>query len=249
VSPALARPSPVPSSPGIAKGETPIEIPVEKRTCLVVPLYNEAAVVRSVVEQALQTFPRIVCVDDGSTDDSAAEARAAGATVVQHPINLGQGAALRTGLDYALLDPSLDYFVTFDSDGQHRVEDALTMVHKLEDEGLDIVIGSRFLDDRTKTGPLKKLVLKSAVTFERIGTGVRLTDAHNGLRALNRHAAEVIAISQNRMAHASEIVFEIGREKLSYAEVPVHVMYTDYSRSKGQSVWNSINILSDLFLK
>ncbi|MGN6428670.1 MAG: glycosyltransferase family 2 protein [Leifsonia sp.] len=226
-----------------------MSIPVEQRTWLVVPLYNEATVVRSVMEEARKVFPKIVCVDDGSTDASAAEARAGGAVVVQHPINLGQGAAIRTGLDYALLDPEADFFVTFDSDGQHRVEDALTMVRMLDEGELDIVVGSRFLDDRTTLSPLKKVVLRAGVVFERMSSGVQLTDAHNGLRALNRHAAESIQIIQNRMAHASEIVAEIGRNKLRWAEAPVHVLYTDYSRSKGQSVWNSVNILSDLFLK
>lgn len=201
------------------------------------------------MEEARKVFPKIVCVDDGSTDASAAEARAGGAVVVQHPINLGQGAAIRTGLDYALLDPEADFFVTFDSDGQHRVEDALTMVRMLDEGELDIVVGSRFLDDRTTLSPLKKVVLRAGVVFERMSSGVQLTDAHNGLRALNRHAAESIQIIQNRMAHASEIVAEIGRNKLRWAEAPVHVLYTDYSRSKGQSVWNSVNILSDLFLK
>lgn len=201
------------------------------------------------MEEARTVFPKIVCVDDGSSDDSAAEARAGGAVVVQHPINLGQGAAIRTGLDYALQDAGADYFVTFDSDGQHRVEDALTMVRMLDEGELDIVVGSRFLDDRTTLSPIKKVVLRAGVVFERMSSGVQLTDAHNGLRALNRHAAESIQIIQNRMAHASEIVAEIGRNKLRWAEAPVHVLYTDYSRSKGQSVWNSVNILSDLFLK
>lgn len=213
------------------------------------PLYNEASVVRAVVAEALQTFPNIVCVDDGSSDDSATEAELGGAVVVRHPINLGQGAALRTGLDFALQDENAEYFVTFDSDGQHRVTDALSMVRRLDEEPLDIIVGSRFLDDRTEAGRLKKLVLKLAIQFERMSTGVRLTDAHNGLRALNRTAAVAIEIDQNRMAHASEIVAEIGRKKLRYAEQPVHVIYSDYSKSKGQSIWNSINILNDLFIK
>lgn len=213
------------------------------------PLYNEATVVRAVLEEARTVFPKIVCVDDGSSDDSAVEASAGGAVVVRHPINLGQGAALRTGLDYALQDPQADYFVTFDSDGQHRVEDALTMVRMLDGGELDVVVGSRFLDDRTTLSPLKRVVLRMGVAFERMSSGVKLTDAHNGLRAFNRHAAVSIQIMQNRMAHASEIVSEIGRNKLRWAEAPVHVLYTDYSRSKGQSVWNSVNILSDLFLK
>ncbi len=229
--------------------EHTISTPVEQRTWLVVPLYNEATVVRAVIENARAVFPNIVCVDDGSSDESVGEARAGGAVVVEHPFNLGQGAAIRTGLDYALRDPGADYFVTFDSDGQHRVEDARAMVQRLDSEPLDVVIGSRFLDGRTKPGALKRVVLKLAVAFERRSTGVQLTDAHNGLRALNRHAARSIEIDQNRMAHASEIVFEIGKKKLRYAEQPVHVVYTDYTRSKGQSIWNSVNILNDLYLK
>lgn len=214
-----------------------------------VPLYNEAEVVREVIANARTTFPNIVCVDDGSSDASVEQARAGGAVVVQHPFNLGQGAALRTGLDYALSDPDASYFVTFDSDGQHRVEDAMAMVEKLDTGTVDIVVGSRFLDDRTKPGALKKVVLKTAVLFENLSTGVKLTDAHNGLRALNRTAASKIRIDQNRMAHASEIVAEIGRNKLRCAEMPVHVVYTEYSKSKGQSIWNSVNILSDLYFK
>jgi len=205
--------------------------------------------VRRVIEEARRVFPNIICVDDGSSDNSVAEAEAGGAVVVRHPINLGQGAALQTGLDFALLDPTAEYFVTFDSDGQHLVSDALAMVTRIDVEPYDILVGSRFLDGRTKPGLLKMAVLKLAVFFERASTGVKLTDAHNGLRVLNRTAARSIRIYQNRMAHASEIVAEIGRNNLRYAEQPVHVVYTDYSRSKGQSIWNSVNILNDLFFK
>lgn len=222
---------------------------VAERTWLVIPLFNEAAVVGGVIRHARETFPHVVCVDDGSTDDSAEAARRSGAHVVHHPINLGQGASLQTGLRYALTDPRAEYFVTFDSDGQHRVEDALDMVRRLATEPLDIVVGSRFLDDRTKPGAIKRLVLKAAVVFQNVTSGVRLTDAHNGLRALSRQAASSIRVTQNRMAHASEIVNEIGRLGLRYAEQPVHIIYTDYSRSKGQSVWNSVNIISDLIFK
>lgn len=204
---------------------------------------------RRVIEEARRVFPNIICVDDGSSDNSVAEAEAGGAVVVRHPINLGQGAALQTGLDFALLDPTAEYFVTFDSDGQHLVSDALAMVTRIDVEPYDILVGSRFLDGRTKPGLLKMAVLKLAVFFERASTGVKLTDAHNGLRVLNRTAARSIRIYQNRMAHASEIVAEIGRNNLRYAEQPVHVVYTDYSRSKGQSIWNSVNILNDLFFK
>lgn len=225
------------------------DVPRNADTWLIVPLYNEAQVVREVVAQARETFSNIVCIDDGSSDNSIAEARKGGAYVVCHPLNLGQGAALQTGLDFAAEQPGAEYFVTFDSDGQHQTEDAERMVARLRAEPLDIVIGSRFLDGRTKPGFMKRLVLRAAVWFERLSTGVKLTDAHNGLRALNREAAGRIQIRQNRMAHASEIVAQIGKHHLRYAEEPVHIIYTDYSRAKGQSLWNSVNILSELFVK
>lgn len=226
--------------------ESPAEI---ASTWIVIPLFNEGAVIQDVVRGVREVFDHVVCVDDGSTDDSAEQAAAGGAIVVRHPINLGAGAAIRTGLDYALSSPGAKYFVTFDADGQHQVPDAVAMVQKLVEADLDILIGSRFLDARTKPGLVKMLVLRTAVLFERLSTGIRLTDAHNGLRAMNRRAAELIEIHQNRMAHATEIVAEISRNDLRYAEYPVHILYTDYSRSKGQSVWNSVNIISDLFVK
>lgn len=222
---------------------------VRQRTWLVVPVYNEATVVAQVIRDAAKTFPNIVCVDDGSSDSSAREAEKGGAVVVRHPINLGQGAALQTGIEFALAQERADFFVTFDSDGQHRVEDALAMVERLDVEPLDVIIGSRFLDGRTQLSTLKRIVLKLAVAFERMSTGMRLTDAHNGLRAFNRHAASSIHIEQNRMAHASEILAQVAGQGLRYAEHPVHVVYTEYSKAKGQSVWNSVNILNDLFFK
>lgn len=216
---------------------------------LVVPLYNEGAVIEDVVRAARRTFPHVVCVDDASTDDSAARAEAAGAVVVRHPFNLGQGAALQTGMRYVLEATDAAYLVTFDADGQHRVEDAAAMVRRAREEDLAVVFGSRFLDDRTRPGLLKKLVLKAAVFLTNQQTGMRLTDAHNGLRVLRRDAATHLDLRQNRMAHATEIVLQLGRTGLPWAEHPVHVLYTDYSKAKGQSLINSVNILVDTLLK
>ena len=213
--------------------------------CLVVPLYNEAPVIGDVIRQALETFPRIVVVDDGSTDASAQEARATGALLVQHPLNLGQGAALQTGIDVALRLPGIHYLVTFDADGQHQVADAAAMVERLRKDEADVIFGSRFLDNRTDLPLLKSVVLRLAVLYSRMTTGVHLTDTHNGLRALNRRAAEAIRIRQNRMAHASEIIEKVGRAGLRWVEHPVHIVYSDYSRAKGQSVLNAVNIVTE----
>jgi len=219
------------------------------RTWIVIPLFNEAAVIGDVVRQVQKTFAKVVCVDDGSSDNSAEEALAAGAHLVPHPFNLGQGAALQTGLSYALRFPDAQYFVTFDADGQHSVADAARMVQRLDAEPLDVVIGSRFLDQRTEVSPAKRLVLRTVAAVESATSGMKLTDAHNGLRAFNRKAAAAIRITQNRMAHASEITGQIGKLGLRYAEEPVHIEYTEYSKAKGQSLWNSVNILSDLWIK
>ncbi len=217
--------------------------------CLVIPLFNEGPVIHDVIAGARERFPRVVVVDDGSTDDSVARARAAGALVVEHPINLGQGAALQTGIEVALRLPGVEYLVTFDADGQHRVEDAEEMVQRLRDGEADVVFGSRFLDDRTRPGLLKRLVLKLAIAYSNLSTGVRLTDTHNGLRAFNRAAASRLNIRQNRMAHASEIIEQVGASGLRWVEHPVHIVYTDYSRSKGQSVLNAVNILTELIYR
>ena len=217
--------------------------------CLVVPVYNEGPVVADVLREALTVFPNIVAVDDGSTDDSAAQVATTGALLVRHPVNLGQGAALQTGIETALLLPHVRYFVTFDSDGQHDTADADAMVARLRADEADVVLGSRFLDGRTRPGLLKRIVLRGAVWLTNAQSGVKLTDAHNGLRALNRTAAGQLHLRQNGMAHASEIIEQLGRSRLRWAEHPVHIRYTEYSMAKGQSVLNAVNILTDLIYK
>lgn len=222
---------------------------VRDTTWVVIPLYNEAEVVGGVVSELRKVLPQVVCVDDGSLDDSAAVAREAGAVVVRHPINLGQGAALQTGLSFALTDPTTQYVVTFDADGQHQAADALAMLEVLQGGEVDVVFGSRFLQARTRPPLLKRLLLKAAVAYSNASTGVRLTDTHNGLRALTRHAAQTLDIRQNRMAHASEIIDQVGHARLRYVEFPVEILYTDYSRRKGQSLLNSVNILAELIYR
>ncbi len=217
-------------------------------TWVVIPLFNEATMISGVVAELLQSFTNVVCVDDGSHDDSARAARTSGARVVRHPINLGQGAALQTGFEYAL-ERGARYVVTFDADGQHRAVDAVKMLTRARDENLAIVFGSRFLDNRTKPGALKKIVLKTAVWVTNLTTRTRLTDAHNGLRVIREDALRQVKLRQDRMAHGTEIVVQLGRTGLPYAEEAVEVLYTEYSKAKGQSLLNSVNILIDLVIR
>ena len=215
-------------------------------TVLVIPMYNEGTVIRDVVAGARTRFSRIVCVDDGSSDGCHKLARAAGADVVRHPVNLGQGAAIETGISMALLDPAVRYVVTFDADGQHDVEDAAAMVLRAERDDLQVVLGSRFLGSAETMSSGRRALLRSAVRFTRLTTGLQLTDAHNGLRVLRRDAAQDLRLRLTGMSHASEILSLIGRHGWSYAEHPVNITYSDYSRAKGQRGYNALNIVFEL---
>jgi glycosyltransferase involved in cell wall biosynthesis len=216
-------------------------------TWVVIPAYNESAKIGEVVAGVLRVFAQVVVVDDGSSDDTAAQARAAGAHVVVHPINLGQGAALQTGIEFALMRGA-GWLVTLDADGQHDPNDARSMLAFAREHDLDICLGSRFLGRAEGMTQGRRLLLKAALAFQTVTSGLRLTDAHNGLRVINARAARRIRLRQNRMAHASEIVSIIRREKLRFKEFPVTIRYTEYSKAKGQSALGALNILVDLLL-
>jgi polyprenyl-phospho-N-acetylgalactosaminyl synthase len=208
--------------------------------------YNEATTIGRVVAELGRAGHQVVVVDDGSGDGTRHIATAAGANVVAHPVNLGQGAALQTGIDYALAHGA-DILVTFDADGQHRVTDIPILVEALRRERADFALGSRFLGQTYNLPTLRRWVLYAATIFTRLTTGLRLTDSHNGLRALTRKGAAAIRLRQNRMAHASEILVEIAHSGLRYVEVPVTIEYTAYSLAKGQRIGDSVSILLDLF--
>jgi len=215
---------------------------------IIIPCFNEAAVIKNTVKELLHYNYEIIIIDDASTDDSGKQVQDLPVHYVRHKINLGQGAALQTGIDLALKNGA-EYLVTFDADGQHDVKDIPGMIQNIEKKNHDIVLGSRFLQGAaTNISLIRKLLLKIACLLNYFFTGILLTDAHNGLRALNRHAAEMIRLKENRMAHATEFLLEIKRNRLSFVEYPVHIRYTTYSRKKGQSLLNSIRIFFELVL-
>lgn len=215
---------------------------------VIVPTYNEAAVVRGVIQQLRQHFPNVVAVDDASTDKSADEILAAGARLVRHPVNMGAGGALQTGIDFALLDGGARLFVTFDADGQHRVDDAVAMVDHMRHHDVAVLLGSRFLGSANNMKPSRKALLVAARWFERASTGITLTDAHNGLRVFTRDFATILRMRMADMAWASEFLGRIAESRLPYDEYPVTVDYTEYSQSKGQHSINSVNIGVDILL-
>lgn len=217
---------------------------------VVIPVYNEERVVREVVDRVCADYEHVICVDDASRDASASEIARTRAYLLRHPLNMGQGAALQTGIEFARRLPGIAYVVTFDADGQHRLEDVATMLDVIEERGTDFVLGSRFLGEEPVAMPRgKRLVLKLAIAFSNLASGVRLSDTHNGLRVFTKRVADEIQITMPDMAHASEILEIIAAHGYSYTEVPVRVIYSEYSRGKGQSVINAVNIAFDTLLR
>ena len=214
---------------------------------VVIPAFNEAAAIGSVIADLRPFAGNIVVVDDGSKDGTADAAHEAGAVVLRHVINRGQGAALQTGIEYALRRGA-SAIVTFDSDGQHSAADVPTLLAPLREGRADIVLGSRFLGSTESMPRLRRIVLRFAVLFTRSVSGLKVTDAHNGMRAFSRRAASIIHIQLDRMAHASELMDQIRRSGLPYTEVPVHVRYTEYSRQKGQRGVHAVRIAFDYFI-
>lgn len=216
---------------------------------IVLPCYNEVQVIRTTISDLLPYGYKIVVVNDGSSEKIQEKIEDLQIIYCEHKINLGQGAALRTGTELAL-SKGAEIIVHFDSDGQHSSADINAMIQPLLENKSDIVIGSRFLNERDKDAipGKRRMLLNVAKIVNHILTGVKLTDAHNGFRTMNRVAAEKLKIRENRMAHASEILVLIRRNKLRYAECPTHIIYSDYSKQKGQSAFNSINIVIDLIL-
>ncbi len=220
------------------------DLPADVRagTFVVVPAYNEDTCIEAVVREIAAQYPNVVVVDDGSRDGTFTAAKRAAPHVLRHVINRGQGAALQTGIDYAL-KRGARFVVSFDADGQHRVEDIAALVRPICTGRCDITLGSRFLGQTLEMPPVRRLVLQLAVLFTRVVSRVKLTDVHNGLRAFSRRAAERINLTLDRMAHASELIDLIRDSGLPFREVPVRIRYTAYSRGKGQSSRGALRIL------
>ncbi|MEK6916316.1 MAG: glycosyltransferase family 2 protein [Nanoarchaeota archaeon] len=218
------------------------------KTFIVIAAYNEERKIGSVLKDLKKKYDTIVVVDDGSKDKTAEIAEKKGVIVLRHPLNRGQGAALKTGIDYALQN-NAEIIVTYDADGQFLVEDIKKVVAPVEKKQADIVLGSRFLGKTINMPFSKKIVLKLGVMVGFLLYHIKITDSQSGFRALSRKAAEKIKLTADRMEHASEFFWEIMKNKLKYKEVPITVIYDDYSIGKGQKWSNSIELGIKMLLR
>jgi len=249
--PALRLLSFSPIRPGaiVNKNPSPEAADTDKRRIfLVIPAYNEGRAIRSVVAEALSRYPNVVVVNDGSTDDTASRVCELDAYLLEHYVNRGQGAALMTGIQFALRRGA-DVVVTFDADGQHDPADIGALVEPVLRGECDVALGSRFLGSTTGMPLVRRLLLRLAVIFTRLVSRVRVSDAHNGLRAFSRGAAGGLQIRMDGMAHGSEIFDQIRLHGWRYLEVPVTIRYTPYSLAKGQTSWNAFRIAFELLVE
>ena len=216
---------------------------------IVIAAYNEEKNLPKVIKTLKnEGYQKIIITDDGSVDKTYDKAIEVSAIALRHIINRGQGAALKTGIDYALSEGA-EIIVTFDADGQHRVEDLPSMILPVAEGRVDIALGSRFLR-RTNIPFVRKFLLKGSVLIIWLFYGMRMTDAHNGFRAMSRKAAQKISITCDRMAHASEIIEEIKKKKLRYKEVPISIVYTEETLKKGHgSYLGAVKVFSKMLSK
>jgi glycosyltransferase involved in cell wall biosynthesis len=219
------------------------------KTFIIIPAYNETEVIAESITPLLSLGYEVVVVDDGSKTNIESHIKNLKVHFLRHEINLGQGAALQTGMDYInKFNP--EYVVHYDADGQHNYKDIVFFIEVLKNNNADIVLGSRFLKKETQALiPFgRQVILKIARLVNWLFAGLLLTDAHNGFRVMKGSVLNKMRLTENRMAHATEILRIINKEKLVYAEAPTEIHYTEYSLQKGQKPTASINILIDLIL-
>jgi glycosyltransferase involved in cell wall biosynthesis len=218
------------------------------RIFIVIPAFNEERAIGDLVAELRRRYDHVVVVNDCSTDKTGQIAELAGAEVLRHLVNRGQGAALQTGITYSL-SKSAEYIVTFDGDGQHDPEDIPNLLKPILRGEADVVLGSRFLGCTEGMSFARRLLLKAAVIFTRLTTRIAVTDTHNGLRAFSRRAATGLNLTMDHMAHASQILDQIRDMGFPYLERPVTIRYTAYSRAKGQRFFNAFGIVVDYFFR
>lgn len=209
---------------------------MQKRTLVIIPAYNEAQKIRGIVQSVRERGYDVVVVDDGSSDSTAEEARRAGALVLRHFVNRGYGAALTTGNTWALRN-KYDCVVHFDADGQHNPDEIASVAAPIAADTADAVIGSRFLGSESsrRVPAVRRLLLKLAILFTWLVSGIKLTDSHNGFRAFSGRALATIDCRQDGMSYSSEVVDQVAEHSLRWVEVPVVIQYSEYSRAKGES--------------
>jgi len=214
----------------------------KSKIVILMTAFNEEKVIESVLSGLLKHgYKNIVLVDDGSNDETSKVAGKFNIYLLRHIINRGKGASLQTGTEF-IMNKDFEVIVHFDADGQHNPEDIENLVKPIMEENFDVVFGSRFLGTTENIPFLRKIILKLGIFISNLLYGVHLTDVHNGLRAFKRDVFKKIILTEDRFAYASELLQKVVENRFKFKEVPVKIVYTKYSVSKGQKNLNALNI-------
>lgn len=213
---------------------------------LLIPAFNEENTIATVLSELEKNFCNILVVDDGSFDSTPDIIKNHNAQVVRHHINLGQGAAISTGLQFIAKFTNAKAVVTLDADGQHCFDDVSTFAKEILRCEEDIIFGSRFLLHSSNVPVIKRVILKTVSLVTNKLSGVNLSDAHNGLKAIKVNCIGKLDITIDRFGFESQIIHSVGKNNISYKELPTNIKYTDYSRKKGQRILDGLLILEDL---
>ena len=209
---------------------------------IIIPAYNESSSIGRILKRLSQlNLYMIIVVDDGSKKSLESICYKYNVTYIKHMINRGQGAAIQTGLEY-LKDISFDVIVFMDADGQHQLKDISNLINPILIDKYDCALGSRFLDKKNKVPLYKVMILKIGKLLSFLLYQLELTDTHCGFIAFSKGASKKIYISEDRYAYYGQLLYLIHKYKLLYLEVGVHVLYTKYSKYKGQSSLNSFSV-------
>lgn len=215
---------------------------------IIIPAYNEEKKIKNTIKSVKRLVDNVIVIDDGSSDDTSEKIKDMGCTVIKHNFNLGQGAALLTGFEYAL-KKNADIVVTYDADGQFKASEIPLLTQPIISGEVDVVLGSRFLGKTINMSFTRYLILKLGIIFTYLFSGIKLTDTHNGFRAFSKKSINTIKFYQDNMAYASEILDQIKRNNLRFKEVPVTVKYTNYTKKKGQKDINAMRIFFNLIVQ
>lgn len=215
---------------------------------IIIPAYNEEQKVGGVVADLFDVgFKHIVVIDDGSKDKTFEIVKKSKAVALKHPINIGLGGALSTGLEYARQN-GFEYAITVDSDGQHDISDAKKLALELKKNKHDFVIGSR----------LKNMKNKNSIRFfgnhlmdfaTALLCGKYTEDTQSGLRAFNKNALSKIKPQSSGYEVSSEIIIQAIKGNLKISTIPIKAIYTDYSLKKGQKISNAIRVIRRLVVR
>jgi len=214
---------------------------------ILIPLYNEESKISEVVKGLKKYFSNIVIVNDGSTDSSIDVIKDLDVIAINHLLNLGQGAAISTGINFIKTLNNADAVITFDADGQHSIEDAIAFADEIIKCEENIIFGSRFLNHRMNIPPMKRFVLSFITFVTNKIMKMSLTDTHNGLKAYKKNILKYIKIEIDGFAFESEIIKIVSKNKISYKELPTNTIYTEYSKNKGQKLRNGLIVLEDIY--